>query len=144
MNEIYNITTQRNKVEELHLEIQGWKSNLDFINDEITFIDHLLNSYAFQPNTQNLFERLQDYLKRIHKSKETKKQLQKLIVKHENALGGMIECTDASCDLTYYQKHDKLKASVLDYINNFRDLKAEIFNYAGGIMKKRKPNAEMK
>lgn len=139
MKATYTTDIQSKKVEELHYEVQGWKSNLYFIETEIVFIDKLLDSYAFQPNTPNLFERLQNYQHRLKKTKNNKKQLKKRISQHENNLGGMMECTDESCDLEYYRKHELLKAEVLDYITNFRDLKSEIFNYAGGILKKRKP-----
>lgn len=139
MKDIFTTKTQSKKVEELHYELQGWKSNLHFIDDEIIFIDRLLNSYVFQPNTPNLFERLQDFQHRLKKTKDTKTKLKTRIAKNENNLGGMVECTDESCDLEYYQKHDKLKAEVVDSISKFRELKSEIFNYAGGILKKRKP-----
>jgi len=138
MKNSYDTENQSKKVEELHFELQGWKSNLSFIEDEITFIGHLLNSYVFQPNTQNLFERLQDYLRRLKKTETRKKQLQKSIIEHENKLGGMMECTDEYCDLQYYRKHEAIKAEIVDFISNFRTLKSEIFNYAGGIMKKSK------
>ena len=139
MKDTYNTKTQTKKVEELHFELQGWKSNLHFIEDEIIFIEHLLNSYVFQPNTPNLFERLQNYLNRLKTTKTSKIQLQESIVEHENMIGGMMECTDASCDLSYYRKHDTLKAEVVNYTTNFKGLKSEIFNYASGILKKRKP-----
>lgn len=138
MKDTYTIKDQGKKVEVLHYELQGWKSNLHFIEDEIIFFDHLLNSYIFQPNTQNLFERLQDYLHRLKKTKNIKIKLQKSITQHENKLGGMMECTDAYCDLQYYRKHNLLKAKAVGFISNFRELKSEIFNYARGILKKRK------
>ena len=138
MKDSYTKKDQNNKVEELHYESKGWKSNLHFIQDEITFIDSLLNSYVFQPNTRNLFERFQDYLERLKKTKTSKKQLEKRIVKYENNLGGMMECIDESCDLQYYQKHNTLKAEVVDFIGRFKELKSEIFKYAGSILKKRK------
>lgn len=139
MKDIFTTKNQNKKIEELHYELQGWKSNLHFIDDEIVFIDRLLNSYVFQPNTPNLFERLQDYQHRLKKTKDTKTKLKNRIAKNENNLGGMVECIDESCDLEYYQKHDKLKAEVVDSISKFRELKSEIFNYAGGILKKKKP-----
>ena len=109
--------------------------------DEITFIDHLLNSYAFEPNTYNLFERLQDYLERLKKVKIKKLKVIQKISKHESHLGGLLECNDDTCDLGFYQKHDSLKAEVADCMEDFQNLKAEIFNYASGILKKRKPKS---
>ncbi len=132
-------TGQEKKVEELHWEIQQWKSHFQFMEDELTFIEHLLNSYAFQPNTPNLFERLQDYKTHIKKVKTTKKEIRDHISIHENTLGGMLECTDSAYDLNYFLKHEKLQAKVNNCFEDFQKLKSEIFNYAGGILKKRKP-----
>lgn len=130
---------QDRKVAELHWDCQHWKSSLKFLDDEMTFIERLLNSYVFEPNTPNLFERLQDYLDRLKKVNSRKKEVRKAIAKHENDLGGMLECIDAACDAGFYQKHNVMKAETIGSLDDFQNLKAEIFNYAGGILKKRKP-----
>lgn len=129
---------QKKKLEDLHWQIQQWKSNLQFMEDEILFINRLLSSYAFQPNTPNLFERIEDFKSRIKKISIVKQEINIRITKHENILGGILECADAECDLTYYQKQDKLQTEVDFCLDHFRQLKSEIFNYAGGILKNRK------
>ena len=135
-----HITTgQEKKVEELHWEIQRWKSNFQFMDDELLFIGRLMDSYIFEPNTPNLFERLQNYKTRIKKIDALKKKVRDQISQHENTLGGMLECTDSACDLSYYRKHDKLQSQVDACFEDFQKLKSEIFNYAGGILKRRKP-----
>lgn len=130
---------QAKKVDELHWDARHWKSMLRFMQDEITFIERLLNSYIFEPNTPNLFERLQDFQWRLKKAKNKKSGVIAQISKHEKNLGGMLECTDEACDLGFYQKHNVLKAEVVSCVEDFQTLKAEIFNYASGILKKRKP-----
>jgi hypothetical protein len=142
MNDTVSQKTQNKKAEELHFETQQWKSKLHFMHDEVIFIDQLLTSHVFEPNTLNLFERLQDYQHRLQKEKINMIGIEKGITKHQADLGGMLECTHESCDLEYYQKHDNLKAEVINCLEKFRVLKSEIFNYAGGILKKRKPTKE--
>jgi len=132
-------TGQARKIEELHYDSQHWKSLLLLMQDELVFIEHLLNSYVFEPRTPNLFERLQGYLYRLGKAKTNKKEVRESIAFHEKNLQGMMQCTDDTCDLTYYQKHKKLEAEVVDCMEDFKGLKTEIFNYAGGILKQRKP-----
>lgn len=133
---------QEKKVEELHWEIQQWKSHFQFLDDELLFITRLMDRYVFQPNTPNLFERLQGYKTRVKQIETTKKDVRERILQHENTLGGMLECTDSACDLTYYNKHEKLQFKIDGCVSQFQELKAEIFNYAGGILKKRKPSLE--
>ncbi|MET6989913.1 hypothetical protein [Sediminicola arcticus] len=130
---------QEKKVDLLHTESRNWKSSLHLVNDEVIFIDNLLSSYVFEPNTPNLFERLQTYQAQIKKNKEHKTLVMHAIQKHEKGLAGMLECADYSCDLGYYQKHEAIKAYVVAFLENFQGLKSEIFNYAGGILKKKKP-----
>lgn len=130
---------QAKKVEELIWDARNWKSKLRFVQDEILFIEHLLNSYVFEPNTPNLFERLQDYQQRLKKAKNRKIVVVQQISGHESNIGGMLECKDEACDLGFYQKHSTLKAEAVSCIEDFHNLKSEIFNYAGGILKKRKP-----
>jgi hypothetical protein len=136
-----NFTAQQQsvKVEELYRDTKRWKSSFQFTANEMLFLERLLNSYVFEPNTPNLFERLLDYQERLKRAISKKTEVTDRIRKHENNLGGMLECTDSSCDLEYYRKHEQLKAEVVSFCEDFRQLKTEIFNYAGGILKKRKP-----
>lgn len=134
----YSKEIQTRKRDELYADCQNWKSMLCFIDDEITFIVRLLNSYIFEPNTPNLFERIQDYQQRLKKVNHTKIRVNERISEHKNNLGGILECADDACDYVFYRKHGELKADVLRFNQDFQTLKAEIFNYAGGILKKKK------
>jgi hypothetical protein len=136
-----NFTSQQQsvKVEELYRDTKRWKSSFQFTANEMLFLERLLNSYVFEPNTPNLFERLLDYQERLKRTISKKTEVTDRIRRHENKLGGMLECTDSSCDLEYYRNHEQLKAEVVSFCEDFRQLKSEIFNYAGGILKKRKP-----
>ncbi len=131
--------TQTKKVEELYGDTRHWKSNLLFMEDEIRFIDHLLESYIFEPNTPSLFELMQDYQKVLKTARNKKRQVWQQIIKHENDLGGMLQRRDKACDLGFHQKHDVLKAEVVVCVEDFKNLKGEIFNYACEILRKRKP-----
>ena len=129
---------QENKVNQLHNDAIHWKSNLRFMQDEITFFSRLLNSYIFEPNTPNLFERLQDYQERLKRTIAKKTEVTLKISKHENSLGGMLECEDEACDLGFYMKHNTLQAEIVSCVQDFQHLKGEIFNYAGGILRKKR------
>ncbi len=135
----FTATAQSRKVDQLYFDTKHWRSQLQFTGDEIAFIQKLLHSYVFEPNTPNLFERLRGYVDRLDRVCKGKKGVIEKIAKHERGLGGMLECMDSECDLTYYRKHEQLKAEVISFQENFKILKSEIFNYAGGILKKRKP-----
>ena len=126
------------KMDRLHWHIQHWKSDLQFMEDEIKFIEQLLNSNIFDSNTLNLFERLQDYLGRLDGYKLRKVKLGQAISKHESRLGTLMGTKDDLLLGTYYQEHDDLEMEVLACTDDFKGLKAEIFSYVGGTLKRRK------
>lgn len=133
-------TKERNtRFEKMHWDSQQWKSKFHLMQDEISFIENLLNSYVFEPNTPNLFEKLQNYKQLLKKVIENKEGVERGICKHEYELGGLLERKDSDSDLTYGQSHELLEIEVQNCLSKFQDLKREVFNYAGGILKKRKP-----
>ncbi|WP_318312802.1 hypothetical protein [Flagellimonas crocea] len=127
------------KIEIIHDELQDWKSYLQFIEREMVFIKGLINSYMFEPKTEKLFDRLETFKKQFTASRKNKKSLNKAIKEHENGLGGIFECSQAECDNHYYEKHQSLKEEMTDYIKTYIELKNEVYDYAGSILKKRKP-----
>lgn len=131
---------QTKEVDELHCDSKQWQSHLRLMQDELNFLHHLLNSYVFEPNTPNLFERLQDFIVRLKKARTNKLEVRKMVSQHEKDLGGMLECIDSKCFLAYYRKHEKIEAEVVSCMENFQNLKTEIFEYAGSILKRRKPH----
>nr|WP_298995486.1 hypothetical protein [uncultured Allomuricauda sp.] len=126
--------------EELYCDLQKWKSNIEFIDDEMTFINGLLHSYVFEPRTPNLFERLELFKVAYKKSIREKEKIKGLIYKHESTIGGILECTTSACDSAYYQKHEELSERVSKHLTNYIKLKSDIYNYAGSILKRKKPS----
>lgn len=124
---------------QLHAASKSWLSSLRFIEDELKFIENLLHSYVFEPNTPNLFERLQDYLERLQTIQKQKKKLAEQLQEHENSLSGVLECQEHSANKSYRDRHRELQIGYLLFETDYQKLKSEIFNYAGGILKKRKP-----
>lgn len=131
--------TQSQKVAELNEDCNYWLSTFNFLEEELLFIHKLLDSYIFEPNTPNLFERLQEYKTQLATANKEWAMLRAEVKKHENNLGGMLECTDDTCDLNFYRQHNDLKKQVLHSFDTFKLLKSQIFKYAGGILKNRKP-----
>ncbi len=133
------MATQEKRVQELHLELQEWRSHIYFIEDEMHFMDKLLHSYVFEPRTPNLFERLEKFKAELDASKKDKKKLKGLITKHENTIGGIMECTSEVRDTACYKKHVELQNRLTRYFEDYRNLKSAVYAYAGSILKRRKP-----
>ncbi len=127
------------KCQSMYKASQRWVSSFRFMEDELKFIERLLHSYVFEPNTPNLFERLQDYLVRIEAIKEEKGDLFQRIIEHEHALSGLLESKDQPGIVSYSEIHHHLELDFNKFLDRYWLLKSEIFNYAGAILKKRKP-----
>ncbi|MDX1314042.1 MAG: hypothetical protein R3356_00955 [Eudoraea sp.] len=124
---------------EFHATSRKWISSLQFIDDELRFIEKLMCSYVFEPDTPNLFERLQDYKERVQGIQKRKEEICKCLLEHENELSGLLETGEADKDRSYDGRHQELQVEFLLFYEDFQQLKSEIFNYAGGILRKRKP-----
>ncbi|MGB5358089.1 MAG: hypothetical protein WBN11_15470 [Eudoraea sp.] len=126
--------------EEMHSELQKYRSSICFITDELAFIEKLLHSYVFEPDTPNLFERLQKYIASLEKLKQQKKTINKYLCGYECKIGGAIEGKGFQSDPELYKDYNTMKSKISDFIDRHQKLKAEIFNYAGGILKKHRPD----
>ena len=102
------------------------------------FIEKLLHSYVFEPDTPNLFERLQDYLHRLEFNKEQLDVIYGQLIAYESELGGLLECQDFHDPASIKKRHLQLEVLGEEFQDKFKMLKSEIFNYAGGILRKRK------
>ncbi|RTE52425.1 hypothetical protein EHW67_19810 [Arenibacter aquaticus] len=137
---IKNISLSKvKKVGDLHWEVQQWKSLLQFMDDEYIFIERLLSSSVFKDNTPNLFERLHDFNTRLQKANNNNHDLKVQIARHENNLGNLSEIDEIATNSEYFKKNSQIQKEVEECLNNFKNLKAEVFNYVGGLLKKRPP-----
>ena len=127
-----------NKIEDLHREAQIWISTLHFTNDELIFIEKLLHSYVFEPDTPNLFERLQEYLGRLEETKHYEQKIEQDLINYEIELGGLLECQALDNLGEIEKRHKQMADQCEEFLLKFKMLKSEIFNYAGSILRKRK------
>ncbi|MCK0146666.1 hypothetical protein MWU78_13500 [Arenibacter sp. F26102] len=130
---------KENQVAQLHWKVQQWKLHFQLMDDEIVFINQLLNSNAFKPNIPNLFEHLMDYKTRLEKINSRSETIRTQISTHENNLGGISDKSESSSGLNINKKNDQIQVEVDACLGDFQNLKSEIFNYTGGILLNNNP-----
>ncbi|WP_299210169.1 hypothetical protein [uncultured Dokdonia sp.] len=132
-------TQIKNEQNNYHLVAKEWKSNLLFVENEIHFIEQLIHSYVFEPNTPTLFERLEHFKTQILDIKEKHKKIRQRVVNHDNELGGLMESHDIiSLNTSFDKKQQMVSADYTQFITVYKTLKSEIFEYCGGILKHNK------
>lgn len=126
------------KVEELHGESKELLSELNFMVDELKFFGNLLQSYEFVPHTKEMFEDSHFLLKDLDAVKKKNEEMKNLVNDHDNQLGGMMECDDTVCVLTYTGQHKKVKEQITNHILTFKDIKRRVFVFLNAILEKKK------
>jgi hypothetical protein len=125
--------TQEELLKAFHHDAQWWKSAIAYLENEIHFINRLLNSNAFKENTPNLFERLQQFKHELATKTRETHNLKKEIEQYDDTLKGILECDDISCDTYYLENHKDLKERFETLYENFNDYKTKVFEYTGSI-----------
>ncbi|MEN8787987.1 MAG: hypothetical protein ABF293_08070 [Flavobacteriaceae bacterium] len=124
-------------IEGLYSDVHKWVSEIHFVRDEIVFIKKLLNSDVFEPNTPNLFERIQEYIGLLESFEKELNAYRTKLLRYESELGTLIECGEP--DLTDLErKHLEAVVELDAVIGKFQMLKSEIFEYSSGILRKKR------
>ncbi len=122
-------------IEELHWEIQDWKSQFQAMDDSMIMLEEVLNSGVYRSNTLNLFERMQDYKTRMQAFKTVKYEIRQAISRHESQLGAVDIYSFIALEPGFSQDHDALKTSVENTLIQYHRIKTEILNYTEGLPK---------
>tara|TARA_R110000744_G_scaffold114950_1_gene214971 strand:- start:638 stop:1066 length:429 start_codon:yes stop_codon:yes gene_type:complete len=130
-------------MDRLHEQSLEWKSIILFMEEEIIFLEHLLHSYHFEPDTAELYERYHKYLKQLDEIKFAKNNLKVQIDGHEASIGGIMDSIDHFGDSSFYIEHDDINVLVQKTSEDYRKLKSEIFDYAITVMRKHKKPDEI-
>lgn len=117
-------------------EISKWEDSLMFISEEMKFLGKLLSTGSFEPNIPNLYERLQQYSKKLQDLKNEEILLEKEIEKHKTDFDKELEENGEQKDSLIKRTHIQLRKNINAFSKKNSGLKLEIFNYTGNILKK--------
>jgi hypothetical protein len=106
------------------------------VSEEIKFLGKLLGTEIFEPNIPNLYERLQQYSKKLQDLKNEEILLEKEIEKHKTDFAKEMEENEEHKDSLIKRTHIQLKKNINAFLKNNSGLKLEIFNFTGNILKK--------
>jgi hypothetical protein len=124
-------------IEELHQDSKIWISEIEFISDELRFLEHLLSMYYIDCMDSGLKKTIDNFVKKISTEKKLAKTFFKLINNHENILADLIETNSVTSNKNFLEAHKKLDFEIDTYFKNYKTLKKEIFSVIEKIMKKK-------
>lgn len=120
--------------EELLLITHKWKVELEFLEHELRFLKHLLNSSIYEKDTMNLFETLQLFKEDIDNHDKERLILFDKINFYHNQLINKIECDNVSYDRFYLQLHAKMTYHLDEFLKETKVLKLELFEYIQSVV----------
>ncbi len=131
--------------EELHNDSKLWISEIDFIKDEIRFLNNLLSSNYIQLLSANYIQLLDGgfnkkttaLVKGISDQKITANTLYKLIRDHNNKLSILIESKSVTSNIHYFDTHKKLSIEIDNFLKKYRKTKKQIFQILDNTMTKK-------
>lgn len=127
-----------NSIEYLHNKTQQWISEIEFIKIEQDFLGELLAEHVLGLCTTQTYKKAKLLLKGIEHETKLSDKLIKNIKEHKINLALLIENIYLKREDTFRKNHKLLKNEVVNYIQNFKYIKEQVFELVLFIMKKQK------
>lgn len=124
-------------VEELHNDSKQWLSEIDFINDELRFLNDLLGCYFLDIIDAGLSDTVKTIIKKIEQKEKETISFKLLIIYHEKTLSNLIKTNSVSANTNYLKIHQELELKVRDYFRKSKLLKKQIFSIVESQMERR-------
>lgn len=123
--------------DELHHDYKLWVSEINFIKDEIRFLEHLLSENYIDFLAAGLHKKIEESVEQISVEKKIGTTLQDLINGQEKILSELIKSENVIGNKNFSESHKKLEREVNSYINKYKDIKQHIFAVVENVMKKK-------
>lgn len=124
-------------VEELHYDSKNWISEINFINDEIRFLNHLLSEKYIDCLDGGLFKKIKNLIIQISDEKKAGHALKEVINKHETILSDLIKNNSVESNKNYLLTHNKIEKEIYSFNNKYKNIKKDIFDIVENIMKQK-------
>ncbi|WP_456379044.1 hypothetical protein [Lutibacter sp.] len=127
-----------NSIEYLHGKTQHWISEIEFIKIEQDFLKELLAEHIMGLCDTNNFTKAKLFLNGIHHEAILGETLIESIKEHQINLALLLENIFLKKEKLFRENHELLKIEFVNYIDNFKYIKQQVFELILRIMKKEK------
>lgn len=125
-------------IEQLLKKSHNWISEIEFIKVEQEFLRELLGEHVIGLCTTNNFQNAKLLLKGLEHENNLGTVLINSIKEHNVNLSLLIENIYLKREDNFRKNHENLKNEVIKYIENFKNIKKQVFELILLIMKKEK------
>lgn len=121
--------------EELHDDATQWISEIDFINDEIRFLEHLLSDKYIDCLSAGLYQKIEEFVHKLSEQKKVGETLKIVINEQEVILVDLIQKNSVLSNKNFLENHKKLAFEMTYYMKKYKRLKRQIFEIVEEVMK---------
>ncbi len=124
------------EIAQLLKENESWKRQLSYAAEEVHFLEKFLAADIFQKNVLNVYEKIQLYSTQLENFRADNLDLIRDVHNNHYDIEGMRECEDIGCEIFYHEEHLKLINRVVEFLEQFKKFKLEVFSVTAGLLRK--------
>lgn len=123
--------------QELHQDSKQWISEINFINDEVRFLEHLLSAKYIDCLAAGLYKKIEELVHKLKEQNKIGKTLKIVINEQEAILVDLIKNNNVLSNKNFIENHKKLEFEVNYYMKKYKRLKKQIFDIVENVMKQK-------
>ncbi len=129
---------KKNKLLKLHDENLHWLNELQFIQDEQVFLEHLLSAHFLDLSTEKLYDPTRKLIKKLKDVEKSNDELADTVHVHNKHMATYLESLQSNGKNDLIYEHDQIKTGFETFTRDFKYVKKKIFNMIKEIMKDHK------
>lgn len=123
-------------LDQMHFDSVEWLSELNFIADELLFLEDLLKEYFIQLSSKQQYPKAKSLVDALTESKDKVKELIVQVQRHNNDLSVLTDNEDQPYEEREVKAaHREMLTETNNYFQKFKALKKNIFILVSNIMK---------
>lgn len=123
--------------QELHQDSKQWISEINFINDEVRFLEHLLSANYIDFLAAGLYKKIEELVHKLKEQNKIGKTLKIVISEQEAILVDLIKNDNVLSNKNFLENHKKLEFEVNYHVKKYKRLKKQIFDIVENVMKQK-------
>ena len=123
-----------NKVVGLHDCSLVWINDLEFMNDEQIFLEHLLSTHFLDLRSEKLYETTRKLIRKLKEVEHMGVELNKEIMLHNKKIPLVLEANNKQLEHDLYNTQRAIQKDFESYVLKFNYVKKKIFRIIKEIM----------
>ena len=118
----------------LHESSVAWINELEFMNDEQKFLEHLLSTHFLDLSAEKLYETTRKLIRKLKEVENMGVELTQKIQIHNKKIAELLEGDENIREKDLINGHDMIQKDFESYVLKFRYVKKKIFGIIKEIM----------